>query len=488
MPFAETFSGRYDAAVVGTGFSSSFFLQGFLARAPRDARVIVLERGSKTGGSSQAENRSAASAYGASGSGDDVFYRKSGDVSKNWMFTLGFGGGSQCWWGNTPRFLPADFETKSRFGVGRDWPIGYGDLAPYYDRVETAMSVAGAAGPWPFPKSGPYPQPPHKLGNAERLLKAAYPASFFNVPTARARVSVPGRNVCCANGVCHACPVDAKFTIKNGLMSVYEDPRVTVLPDAAVVGVDVANRTAKSVVIQHDGAQKRVAADLVVLGANALFNPFILQRSSLNHPVLGKGLHEQVGVLAEVFLDGVDSFGGSTSVTGHSYLLYDDEDRRRQMAACLIETWNVGRLRSEPGRWRQVLPLRLVFDNLPDDRNYVGFDEGDPSRPVMHYAGHSDYTTRAIARVEEDLARVMAPLPVEKIVVRPQPEATEAHILGTTRMGNDPRTSIVDRNSVHHEVHNLLVLGSGTFPTGGPSNPTLTLSALALRAGEMLMA
>lgn len=56
--------------------------------------------------------------------------------------------------------------------------------------------------------------------------------------------------------------------------------------------------------------------------------------------------------------------------------------------------------------------------------------------------------------------------------------------MGSTVMGNDPRTSVVDGYQVHHAVRNLLVLGSGTFPTMAPANPTLTISALAVRAAD----
>jgi choline dehydrogenase-like flavoprotein len=157
------------------------------------------------------------------------------------------------------------------------------------------------------------------------------------------------------------------------------------------------------------------------------------------------------------------------------------------MAAMLLETWNVGMLRTEFGKWRQVLPLRLVFDVLPDPDNRVRLNPADPARPEVHYKGHSDYTQKAIDRAEADLARVLAPLPVEGIKLDRKLVATEAHVIGTTVMGNDPVTSIVDQDAVHHRLRNLLVLGSSTFPTGGPANPTLTIAAQAMRAADRVM-
>lgn len=497
MPFTREPRRDYDVAIVGTGFSSSFFLLGLLRKLGPEARVLVLERGSWM---DHAERVKAARApdpgkadYSAGQAQDDAantrsheYYRGTGNEHKVWRFTIGFGGGSNCWWSNVPRFLPSDFETKTRFGVGQDWPLRYDDLAPYYDEVETVMSLAGPDAPWPYPRTKGYPQPQHRFHDAERLLKKAYPTSFFSVPTARARMAVAGRNPCCGNGVCHLCPVDAKFTIQNGLMSVYKDPRVEVVLAAEVIGVEKAAGRATGVRYTLRGAERTAAADLVVLGSNALFNPVILQRSGIDHPRLGRGLHEQVGQMAEVFLDGVNGLNGSTSVTGHSYLLYDDDQRRREMAACLIETWNVGRVRTEPGRWQQVFPVRMVFEDFPSQENYVAFDPANPARPQMHFTDHSAYTQKAIDRASADLARVMAPLPVERIEFRPVLEESEAHIIGTTPMGNDPATSIVDRDSRHHQLRNLLVLGSSTFPQGGPANPSLTLSALALRAADRL--
>jgi choline dehydrogenase-like flavoprotein len=77
---------------------------------------------------------------------------------------------------------------------------------------------------------------------------------------------------------------------------------------------------------------------------------------------------------------------------------------------------------------------------------------------------------------------------LERVKVAPTIEATEAHIIGTTTMGKDRKTSIVDGDCVHHELRNLLVLGSSTFPTGGPANPSLTIAAQAMRSADRVLA
>lgn len=80
--------------------------------------------------------------------------------------------------------LPNDFEMMTRYGVGRDWPISYDDLAPYYTEVEQVMQIAGSD-TTPFPDRPNYPLPGHRMSDPDRALQAAYPGHYFNQPTAR---------------------------------------------------------------------------------------------------------------------------------------------------------------------------------------------------------------------------------------------------------------------------------------------------------------
>lgn len=469
----------YDLVVVGTGFAGTFFLHRWLRHAAPSARALVLERGVRWDHARRVAERRNSPIEPL----DAV--RLAGAKPKPWRFTIGWGGGTNCWWGNTPRMVPDDFRMRSRFGVGRDWPISYSDLDPYYRDAEAMMSVSG---PTDAPhRPGSYPQPPHRLNGIERALRAAHPGRFGPMPTARARVPVAGRGACCANGVCHLCPADAKFTIENSLPGPLADGRVRIVTGAEVRAVDMEGGRARGVQWREaSGREHRARADTVVLAANALFNPAILLRSGFDHGPTGRRLHEQIGLRAEVMVGGIEGFDGSTSVTGLGTMLYDDPERRRTRAACLIETWNVGTMRREPGRWREVLPLRLVFEDLPLDQNRVELTDDD-DRPVARFERHSDYAARAVTTARADLERVFASLPVERIDVRGEPEPTEGHIQGTVAMSRDPSDGVVDADGVHHAVRNLLVLGSSAFPTGAPANPSLTIAALALRAADRLV-
>lgn len=477
---SEPLSGNYDVIAVGSSFSVAFFLEGYL-KQDRTAkqRILVIERGRFNDHAWQLENRRSSDIDSA-----QTFLRR-GDPRKTWQFSIGFGGSSNCWTGNVPRMMPADFELHSRYGVGRDWPLGYDELEPFYRQVEERMAVAGG-GLTPYPRSTPHPQPPHHLNLPETRIQAAFPDGFMPMPAARPRLPTRNRPACCANGVCSLCPADAKFTILNEMRDVFRDPRVTLVVGAEVRTVYMEGGAVRGVVARQDGRDRVVRGSMVVLGANGLFNPAILLRSGFEHPLLGRRLHEQVGRAAEVWLDGLDGFQGSTLVTGAGYMFYDGV-HRRDRGACLVETHNIGLLRNTYGKWQQVLYVRFVFEDLPQERNRVVLDDPE-GRPVAEYLGHSDYALRAAAAAEHQIGELLRPLPVEAVRWKDGFAGTEAHIQGTVVMGRSRDDSVVDGHMIHHDHRNLVVLGSSAFPTGAPANPTLTLSALALRTGAHLVA
>jgi len=468
---------QVDAIIVGTGFASSFFLYRLLSGLDDSARVVVLEAGRRHAHAWQLSHPRALEKIAA-----DSFINRTPE--KPWIVQRAFGGGSNCWWACTPRLLPNDFRLRSSYGVAVDWPIDYEQLEPFYGEAEWLMDVAGPSDDTPFPRSRPYPQPPHRMSDPDKLLKQAYPDTFFAQPTARPSRAVPGKRPgCCNSGVCQLCPIDSKFTIENSFGEIYRDPRVRLETDAVVQQVDVQAGMATGVRFLRDGKEHSVRGDLVALGASAIFNPHILLRSGLAHRELGRGLHEQTSLKANVLLDGVDNFQGGSSITGHGYMLYDGPERKER-PAILIETWNVPRLRDERGKWRQLLKLMCIIEQYPQRRNRVEVAAEDPTRPAVIHHGPGPEIDKAREALERELPRIMAKLPVEDVILSSEFKQTEAHCLGTVVMGNDPETSIVDRHLVHHRVRNLLVLGGSAFPTSSPANPTLTLSALSLWAAN----
>ncbi len=467
----------YDLVLVGTGFASTFFAHEYLALAPANARVLFLERGEPRSHAWQLANRGAL---------EDEAKRsiENPDADrKPWRFALAHGGSSNCWVGNTPRMLPEDFELRSRYGVARDWPLGYAELEPWYARAEALLDVAGPDNTALYPRSTPYPQPPQLLQTPDLALAAAFPGQFFALPTARASRPTATRPACCGNQVCTLCPVEAKWTVANGMREVFADPRVRVIHGARVRAFELESGRARAALFAHDGRERRAHGEFFALGANAIFNPVILAESGLDHPELGRGLVEQASVLVHASLRGMRGFDGVTIQTGHGYMLYGGE-HRRERAAGLIETHNRPELRMERGRWREILRFKVIVEDLRRAENRVE-PSGDPERVARtRWTGVSDYSQRAFDALPRELERVLAPLPVERIEIGRTLTPTENHSLGTVVMGADPASSVVDAELVHHRVRNLAVLGGSAFPTAAPANPTLTLCALALRSAR----
>jgi choline dehydrogenase-like flavoprotein len=477
-------AGRYDLIIVGTGFAGSFFLLRYLERAPKNASVLVLDRGRDDSKAWQLQNRLTSSID------PSEVYSNATPKNHLWLTSPGFGGNSKCWFGVTMRMMPNDFSLQTRYGVGTDWPLTYSDLETHYDTVEQVMLVSGPPDS-PMPRSRPFPLPPHRLSIPDELLKRKFPDQWFHPATARASVATGQRGVCCASGICSLCPVDAKFTIQNGLAQVYQDPRVALQLESEVQAVDVQAGVARGVEYVRGVRAERAEADVVALAASALFNPPIMLRSGIAHRLLGRRLHEQLSMSVCVDLAGVKAYNGSTIISGNGYLFYDG-DHRRDHAACMIETWTSpfnnqkGALRAEQGRWNERQFFEFIFDDLPRDDNMVTVDAANPRLAQTTFNGYSDYARRGAARIPQMLNKMSEALPIERTISVSETVAL-GHIQGTTVMGANPADSVIDRHLVHHQIRNLLVLGSGAFPTATPISPTLTLSAMSLWAADNLM-
>jgi probable HAF family extracellular repeat protein len=189
----------------------------------------------------------------------------------------------------------------------------------------------------------------------------------------------------------------------------------------------------------------------------------------------------------DVVLDGVDNYQGSTSITGLGYMLYGGE-HRKERAGALMESWNMPDLRNERGRWRQRLTLKFMYEDLRQPESRVTLNAARPEAPEVRYTGRSAYVERGLRALESQLPSILEALPVKSYQTTVSGGGSENHILGTTVMGPDPREHVVDGGLVHHRVRNLIVLGGGVFPTIAPANPTLTISALSLRAADRLTA
>lgn len=464
----------FDLICVGSGFASHFFLKKWLELARPNQRALILERGPRL---THQEHRSGKAPNIAA-----TFVSRT-KLNKKWMFSTAFGGSSNCWVGNTPRLLPNDFRTKSVYGHGQDWPLTYDDLEPHYTEVERAMGIAGPERS-PFQRSGPYPLKAHRLNAFDRELQKLWPEHMYALPCARPSAPFENRPRCCASSSCKACPIDSKFTILNGMQAVSSDPRVTIVSDHEVLSLDVEGGRATGVRGVARGKQFRYKGDLIVLGANALFNAAILLRTNPDGPKeTGLGITEQVSVKVTAFTKGLENFDGSTYQTGHGYMFYDG-DHRKERAAALVETHNRPDLRNLKDRWRDIAHFKLIYEDYRRPENRVTV-KGD-GKPTLVYEGPHAVAENGLKASKQLAEQLLAKLPVDEIKVGGV-QATESHIMCSAPMGKDPETSVVDRALRHHTYSNVVVAGASAFPSAPPANPTLTLSALSLWSATQIL-
>jgi choline dehydrogenase-like flavoprotein len=479
MPFIQPdrMETSYETIVIGSGFGSFFFLQEFLKKR-RTGRTLMIEWGAYKTHDWQVKNQ-ANSIYDT----ETLYTRGAGE--KYWHYSVAFGGGTVCWWAICPRNHPSDFALKSKYGVAVDWPFSYQDLAPYYHEAEQVMLIAGPDDiDVHYPGAGHYAQPPHRMSDVDRIMKAAQPDMHFVMPNGRLSRPVGQRSACCGTSQCRWCPVDAKFTALNSMQHIIEHPDLDICVDSKVEHIDIQNNSARAVRFVNGGKEYTARADLVVLGANGINSPVLLHQSGFSHPLIGRYLHEKIECTVEVYLDGVKNFGGSTLTTGMNLSLLDGEHRREYGGALLYfdNTWNYG-LRPDYGRWREILPLTISAEALPQFTTVVS--RASDGRPHVSFPKQSDYGLQGVKAALDKLATVLRPLPVERIEVR-QMDEISVHLQGTLRMGNDPSESVVDAGQVHHDVRNLIVVGSSVFPTSGSAPPSLTVAAMSLRAARLL--
>lgn len=472
---------QYDLVVIGTGFASSFFLKKYLEKSSADKKVLILERGQFFPHAARLDQVRGKNVelVGKLEEARKSFVNK--NTNKDWPFDVNFGGSSNCWWGCVPRFMPSDFKLKSQFGVGADWPITYDELENYYCEAEAIMSIAGPDNT-PYSMSRPYPQPPHQLNTIDKLMQEKYGNQYISQPAARASRNVGKRSVCCTSYVCNLCPIDSKFTIENTLKELYDDPRVTLQYGAKVYSFETVNNAIKKVLFSLDGKDEVVEGEVVALGANSIFNSHILLNAGDSNKFTGSGISEQLGTYAYFYFKDLNNVGGGTSLSANGYMMYDGE-RRKTMSSCLIENHNEPFIRNEFGKWRHMAKFKFVFEDIPSEENRILLTS-DRFIPEIDYKKHTSYVDKAMDNLEKDIDTYFSFLPIERVELDGYFQRTEAHNLSTTRMSENAGNGVVDKNLIHHQFRNLFVLGGSVFPSISAANPSLTISALSLKAAD----
>ena len=468
-------------------------------------------------------------------------FRKTADEKAVVQPAVGYGrqvgGGTVHFTANYWRFHEVDFEEHTRWGAIHgtalaDWPIKYADLEPYYTKAEQELGVSGLAGANPFDpwRSKPYPLPPMPVKSSGVLFeRGARKLGLHPAPAPVAILSQPyrGRGACLHCGFCEnfGCEVAAKSSTLATVIRVAERTgHCEVRPDSYVRKIDTGKNGRANGVIYFNGQGKEIRqkAKAVVLCANGAETPRLLLLSKSNQfpnglannsGIVGKHLMVDTGLLAMGLFDQPLNEYKSIQVTRLLMDFYDSDPKRGYFGGGGIDArfdWNpisfaLDGLPKDAPRWgsgykkllseyfTRTMTLCSHTTCLPLATNTIDLDPelkdawGLPALR-MTYKNHPDdlKTLRFILDKEIEIleaagARKIWTDPVEDV-------AFSVHLMGTCRMGNDPKSSVVNAENRTHDVPNLFIVDGSSLVTSGRQQPTATIQALAYRAGERIAA
>lgn len=502
-----------EIATVGAGAAGCFFAQR-LAEAGRD--VVVLEAGPPWTVadliSSQIWARRIKWGGAPTENGGSLPFGH--NMNMGW----GFGGAALHHYASWPRLHPSDFSTRSLYGRGLDWPLTYDDLRPHYDRVQDEFGVAGNAeleqhrGP-----GAPYGQRQLAAFPGGQKLAAGFDAEGLKTyPAPMAVLTEPAgdRQACIYDGWCDAgCPIGS-----------LANPLVTSKPKAETAGAEFrsyadvrrieADRDGRPrTLVYHDaeGRERRLDAQTIILAGGAVHNVRLLFASQNNGEALGNA-HDLLG-----------RYFGSHLIS-NVHALFEEETypyyglsagtlmaQHRPDDGSGAITWGLGPA-VKPNDLIGIASTRMDLFGAELDRfmrraaHHIALANGiveavtaRESRVVP--SGNKDAHGRDIVRIayeaspftvglwskaNEQGTKAVRASGAEDVWISPRPIVS--HALGGTVMGEDPATSVTDAYGRLHEASNVVVAGSGLFPSGGCVSPTFTLLALADRTAERMIA
>ena len=430
-----------------------------------------------------------------------------------------------------------------------DWPLSYADLEPFYDRAEYELGVSGKAGNlqgnkidggnvFEAPRRREYPLPPLRDDQSGVVFRdAANKLGHHPFPTPRAILSQDynGRPGCTYCGFCQAfgCHVGAKSSIL-----------VTKLPEADATGnfrlvtgamcyrvnSDSSGRVTGVAYYGPDGSDNTIEAELVILSPFIYDNTRLLLLSKTDRFSNGLanssgevGKHLTAHMRPNVFVafddryvnvfmgpraqkHTIDDFnadnfdhGGVGFIRGSQISIGTISVQGGPIGATTfnppsgIPRWGAAYRDYLAKYYARQAAMVAQTENLPYPDQTIDLDPnvrdqwGLPA-PRLTYDWRRP---NELARVEfmmqkmEELGRTMGAAHVWRSPLGPG--APGAHHEGGTRMGNDPKTSVVNRYGQSWDIPNLFIIGSSTFPSMSGFNPTLTIQALAYMSADAIV-
>jgi choline dehydrogenase-like flavoprotein len=447
------------------------------------------------------------------------------------LYAHGVGGSSVHFSGNYWRLRPVDFRERTLLGpiAGTgfaDWPITYEELEPYYTKVDWEIGVSGAPGPADPPRSRPYPMPPMPIKSSGALLeRGARKLGLHAQPAPLAITSQPydGRLACGHCGYCilHGCEMGAKSsTLVTMIPKAVATGNCEVRPDSTVMRVDTdaAGRATGVTYLDLQGGEHRQSARAVILAANGAETPRLLLLS--DSPRFPDGLANSSGLVGRYLMWNAhaDTFAlfehqlneyKSVQATRIIHDFYDSDPRRGHYGGGGLDgrlltgpvLFNLFDLPADVPRWgtgyaqvlaqyyTRTMQIAAAGTSLALESNTVTLDpdvKDKWGRPALRatYRDHPDDVAN-IGFLQARARELLEAAGAQKVWGPPAAESSiGAHLLGTARMGDDPRTSVVDRYHRAHDVPNLFICDGSSFVTSGRGQPTMTIQALAFRAAD----
>jgi choline dehydrogenase-like flavoprotein len=447
------------------------------------------------------------------------------------------GGGITHWGGMVPRMAESDFMLRSLHGDVEgaslvDWPITYDDLEPYYTKVEWEFGTSGLAGAnkWEGRRSRGYPTKPAPLSQIGRKFATAMDRlghSSFPMPQGMVSEPYRGRQPFSENGFWQQYPDPGTGKsstlitfIPNALATGRYDLRSDCLVREILIGKD--GRATGVLYEDEEGTEYVQEAKAVIVSAGGIETPRLLLMSTSNQfpdglanssGQVGRNatFHQysfSVGLFDQELHDPLFGWSGHY-MNGCSFDFYETDTSRGHILGSLIfpsmlghpvnwtfpgrPTWGQAAKDADRDFFNHSMKIGVLLHDLPVESNRVDLDPdvtdawGMPAARITHTPHPNDFAQERwqVAKNGEILeaagASRVIPVNMERIT------GNTSHELGTTRMGTDPATSVVDKWCRAHDVPNLYVFDASFFPTATGINPALTIMANTWRCADHLL-
>jgi choline dehydrogenase-like flavoprotein len=448
-----------------------------------------------------------------------------------------YGGSTMEWGGWSLRLKPEDFMLHSETGRGADWPFGYDALEKYYCQAESHLAVSGNSSDATVARSADYPFRHFPFTFQDKPVIDAMEAlgiSFGNMPIARRGISdVRSRHAPCqTTGTCDYCPFGARYVASNYLddLRTWTDcPGLEVRLNSVVetIDVDPSNKArAVRVTYRTSDQLKTEEAERIIVAGGAIESAKLLQRSNQHCP---SGIGNDSGHVGANFITHPMVIFNSPPMPNplrlqpeldFPTLISRHFDTKAQQAAGKFMIVNPKdhvpvdiAVRLKDGKARPDVDAYLT--NGPDGhgfmRRFLVYVEvfGEKTNTISNYphpnrlglletvVNFSNNTMQnRVAEIAKEIAKIYtqigAPLGLatqvtaEDVMRHTHIDWGAHHAASTCRMSVDPRDGVVDADLRVHGMKNLYVCSNAVFPSIGAVNPTLTLTALALRLGDHL--